>query len=508
MGCRLGTRIYTSRASPSHQQLGSPALAICPLSFARGLRRCIPLPAATTAFSTFHPSLLPGARWQRTQSSSLLHSTAAQPLPFTAGTAVAAMSEAGPSVAAAPQSPPDMQLPSSFQESYIALAHDLADVAARITSKYFRAPFDVEMKADASPVTIADREAEAAMRALLAQRVPSHAVFGEEQGVQWGSGAGAEFMWVLDPIDGTKSFITGGRRRAAGAEPPYSSSLAAAAGKPLFGTLIALLHQGQPVLGIIDQPISRERWQGVRGRPTTLNGRPLATRPCADLRLAYLYATTPHMFSGQAGQGWAGQGCAGLGRAGQSWAELGRELGRAAPHAPPSMHAALPRLCLCIYADDGHAATLTWAVCLQPGCRAFRAGFQQSQGCSADPHVRSGLCVHPSSASSVAQLLSPCAPSGCDCYAYGLLAAGHADIVCEADLKPYDYMALVPIVQGAGGVITDWRGGPLVWLPSAQAAEKAAAGEGTGALRAEWPGEVLAAGDPRVHQQALEKLAF
>ncbi|KAJ9530649.1 hypothetical protein QJQ45_014798 [Haematococcus lacustris] len=392
MGCRLCTRTYSSRASPSHQQLGSPASTICPLSFARGLRRCIPLPAATTAFSTFHPSLLPGVRWQRTQSSSLFHSTAAQPLRFTAGTAVAAMSEAGPSVAAAPQSPPDMQLPSSFQESYIALAHDLADVAARITSKYFRAPFDVEMKADASPVTIADREAEAAMRALLAQRVPSHAVFGEEQGVQWGSGAGAEFMWVLDPIDGTKSFITG---------------------KPLFGTLIALLHQGQPVLGIIDQPISRERWQGVRGRPTTLNGRPLATRPCADLRLAYLYATTPHMFSG-------------------------------------------------------------------PSEQAFN-------------RVRDAVRIP---------------MYGCDCYAYGLLAAGHADIVCEADLKPYDYMALVPIVQGAGGVITDWRGGPLVWLPSAQAAEKAAAGEGTGALRAEWPGEVLAAGDPRVHQQALEKLAF
>lgn len=103
-------------------------------------------------------------------------------------------------------------------------------------------------------------------------------MFGEEHGLTWGSGAGQDYMWVLDPIDGTKSFITG---------------------KPLFGTLISLLHKGTPVIGVIDQPITRERWLGVAGKPTTLNRQVIKTRPCAELNLAYLYATTPHMFSGK-----------------------------------------------------------------------------------------------------------------------------------------------------------------------------------------------------------------
>ncbi|KAF5832076.1 hypothetical protein DUNSADRAFT_12189 [Dunaliella salina] len=138
------------------------------------------------------------------------------------------------------------------------------------------------------------------------------------------------------------------------------------AGKPLFGTLISLLYNGTPVLGIIDQPILKERWLGVAGMPSTLNGQPISTRPCQDISKAYLYATTPHMFEG-----------------------------------------------------------------------ASEAAFNRVRDAVRIPMY------------------------GCDCYAYGLLAAGHTDIVCEADLKPYDYMALVPIIKGAGGCITDWAGGAL-----------------------------------------------
>src|SRR5271156_6858606 len=114
----------------------------------------------------------------------------------------------------------------------------MADEAAAIILSYFRRPMAVEDKQDASPVTIADRQAEAAMRLLIAKHVPHHGILGEEFGPER---LDAEWVWVFDPIDGTKAFITG---------------------KPSFGTLIALLHRGEPVLGIIDQPITGERWLG------------------------------------------------------------------------------------------------------------------------------------------------------------------------------------------------------------------------------------------------------
>ena len=267
-------------------------------------------------------------------------------------------------------------------DDMIAVAHELADAAAKVTTPYFRTSVPVDVKTDASPVTIADREAEAAMRSVLALRFPSHAIFGEEQGFTAATNdpSTTEYMWVIDPIDGTKSFITG---------------------KPLFGTLISLLHLGRPVLGIIDQPILRERWVGVHGRKTTLNNQPITTRPCPSVGSAYLYATTPHMFSG-------------------------------------------------------------------PSAQAF-ARLRDA--------VRIPLY-------------------GCDCYAYGLLAAGHCDLVAEADLKPYDYMALVPVIEGAGGVISDWRGGGLRW------------GVGQASAGIAPPGEVLAAGDAQCHRLALELLAW
>ena len=173
------------------------------------------------------------------------------------------------------------------------------------------------------------------------------------------------------------------------------------AGKPLFGTLISLLFKGIPILGIIDQPILKERWVGCKGSQTTFNGKPVSTRQCATLSAAYLYATSPDMFSGQA-----------------------------------------------------------------------KVAFTRLSN-----QVRVPLY-------------------GCDCYAYGLLASGFCDLVVEANMMPYDYMALVPVVEGAGGVMTDWQGESLTWRGSGdlkQALELSS-------------GEVLAVGDPTLHEPALEVL--
>ena len=154
----------------------------------------------------------------------------------------------------------------------IALAMALADAAGAAIRPHFRAPFDVEIKEDASPVTIADRAAEQAMRVLLAAEVPRDGISGEEFGTTEGS---TGRQWVLDPIDGTRAFI---------------------AGRPLFGTLIALVIDGWPAIGIIDQPILKERWVGAIGRPTLFNGKPARTRACRELSDALLATTSPALF--------------------------------------------------------------------------------------------------------------------------------------------------------------------------------------------------------------------
>jgi inositol-phosphate phosphatase / L-galactose 1-phosphate phosphatase / histidinol-phosphatase len=252
-------------------------------------------------------------------------------------------------------------------DRYLALAIDLADAAGEAIRPYFRQPLAVDDKPDLSPVTIADRAAEMAMRRLIARHFPEHGILGEEFGSER---TDAEFIWVLDPIDGTKSFISG---------------------VPLFGTLIALAHRGRPILGIIDQPISRERWVGAAGRPTTFNRTPVRTRPCPALAAATAFSTSPDMFKGT----------------------------DAAAHTRVAAAVKLVRF-------------------------------------------------------------------GADCYAYGLLALGCIDIVIEASLKPYDFSAMLPIVEGAGGVATDWQGDPLTLASD---------------------GRVLVAGDRRAHQQALALLA-
>src|SRR5712691_7875277 len=155
----------------------------------------------------------------------------------------------------------------SVPAELVALAHRLADAARPIAARYFRTGVTVDDKTDASPVTIADREAETAMRTLLTEHVPHHGVFGEEHGAVR---TDADYVWVLDPIDGTKAFITG---------------------LPIFGTLVALLHCGKPVLGVIDQPILDERWFGVERERSTFNGKPISVRSCPSLAAAYMYST-------------------------------------------------------------------------------------------------------------------------------------------------------------------------------------------------------------------------
>lgn len=250
---------------------------------------------------------------------------------------------------------------------FVRHAEAMADAVRPVVLGYFAADVPFVTKADASPVTAADREAEARMRRLIEAAWPAHGILGEEYGADRPA---ASFVWVLDPIDGTKSFVTG---------------------KPLFGTLIALLRDGRPIVGVIDMPALRERWVGAEGRPTTFNGRPVRVRTCDALDRAWLYATSPRMFGG----------------------------------------------------SDADA-------------------FERLRsGCYADVW-------------------------GADLYAYGLLARGRVDLVCEASLKPYDYCAAVPVIEGAGGRITDWQDGLL----------------GLGS-----DGRVLAAGDARMHAAARAALA-
>jgi inositol-phosphate phosphatase / L-galactose 1-phosphate phosphatase / histidinol-phosphatase len=254
----------------------------------------------------------------------------------------------------------------------IDLAIRLADAAGAAIRPWFRRDHGAELKEDRSPVTIADREAEAAMRRLIDAERSGDGVIGEEYGEKPGV---TGRQWVLDPIDGTRSFTVG---------------------RAIFGTLIALIEDGWPVLGIIDQPIAGERWLGVTGRGTTLNGVPARTRLCPELAGATIATTSPHLFA---------------------------------------------------EGDVPHYLALVAAV---------------SGG-----HARQGPVY------------------GGDCYNYGLLASGHLDLVCESGLQLYDFAALVPVVEGAGGRMCDWNGDPLTAASA---------------------GHVLAIGDPARTDDVLDAL--
>ena len=155
-------------------------------------------------------------------------------------------------------------------QELLDLATELCHESGRLIMRYFQQPLTVERKADRSPVTVADREAEALLRRRIEARFPDHQVLGEEGGLS--GKPGSAFQWVIDPIDGTKSFIHG---------------------VPLFGTLIGLLEDGQPVLGAIHLPATGDLLLGARGLPTTLNGRAVRVSEVADLDRATLLLTSP-----------------------------------------------------------------------------------------------------------------------------------------------------------------------------------------------------------------------
>jgi len=227
--------------------------------------------------------------------------------------------------------------------NFITVANTLADISEGIARKYFRAEFDMALKEKISPlVTQADFEIESEIRKYLAKELPTHGVLGEEYGK---TEAQSEYAWVLDPIDGTSAF---------------------GCGKPTFVTLIALLKSGKPVLGIINQPILKERWLGVEGWSTVFNGRVCSTGEMSKSGVVRINCTTPLMFN-------AGQ-----------WEKFNK-----------------------------------------------------------------------------LKQISTATSFGGDGYAYGLLASGFIDIVMEAELEIYDVAAIIPIINGAGGCVTDWQGNEI-----------------------------------------------
>ena len=257
---------------------------------------------------------------------------------------------------------------------YLKFAHELADVSGKLIQKYFRSKMTVEDKADDSPVTVADRLAETVIRDMISKKFPDHDVIGEELEYQ---PRGSRWKWVLDPIDGTRSFISG---------------------MPIFGTLISLLENDVPQLGIIDIPILSERWVGQKENKCLYYSSQADKNPVSctvsnqqKIEKTILYSGSPDMFNSSQK----------------------------------------------LYFDQ----------------IAAQAKLVQFGG---------------------------------DCYSYGLLASGYIDLVVEADLKIYDVMALIPVVEAAGGTITDWQGG--------------------NSFGTDWDGCLVAASSRELHLQAMNLL--
>jgi myo-inositol-1(or 4)-monophosphatase len=253
---------------------------------------------------------------------------------------------------------------------FSSFVDELGEVSGRAILPFFRTAMAIDDKSKNGrfdPVTAADRAAETAMRALIRSTFPEHGIVGEEHGNERPD---AEYVWVLDPIDGTKSFI---------------------AGMPAWGTLIALMRAGKPVYGMMHQPFISERFSGD-GATARYRGpageRALLVRPCERLSDAMLYTTSPLL--------------------------------------------------------------------MNTGDRAAFARVESAVKLSR---------------------------YGGDCYAYCMLAAGHVDLVIETEIKPYDIVPLIPIITGAGGIVTSWDGGTAI--------------DG---------GRIIAAGDKRVHAEAMKIL--
>ena len=251
-------------------------------------------------------------------------------------------------------------------DEFISFANILADESAKVIMEYFRQTLTIEKKNDDTPVTIADKKSELKIRELINKSYPSHGILAEEFE---NTNLDSEYIWVIDPIDGTRSFIAGHKD---------------------FGTLIALLYKKKPVLGIINCPAHKERWIGVENQITTLNGKKITTSQKNSIEDCYTITTG-------------------------------------------------------LYLED----------------EIFRNAFENIIKNSKDYILRG------------------------DCYMYGMLSSGLVDIVFEDTLKAHDYMALVPVIQGAGGVITD-KNKNLITLDS--------------------DGSVLATANLLIHKQAINMI--
>lgn len=254
-----------------------------------------------------------------------------------------------------------------------AFACELADASGKTILPFFRQPLSIDNKhsrAGFDPVTEADRQAEVTIRALISARYPDHGVMGEEYGFQPGN---SSFTWVIDPIDGTRAFMCGMAQ---------------------WGTLIALNDGSRPIVGVVDQPYTGERWIGAEGKSVFVDRTGVAsllkTRACPSLGQATISTTSPVGYFNE------------------------------------------------------YEQRAFWALSNETRLTRF----------------------------------------GGDCYAYGLLAMGFIDVIVESALKPWDVQALIPIVEGAGGLVTDWNGKPCA--------------EG---------GQVIACGDPGLHAQVVQVLA-
>ena len=253
---------------------------------------------------------------------------------------------------------------SKIPQQLIKLANKCADASGKIIKKYFRKKIKINLKKDNTPFTKADIEAEKIIRELILKQEPNCGFVGEETG---SVNMNREYCWVVDPLDGTKSFITG---------------------KPTFGTLIGLLKNNKPVLGILNQPILNERWVGIAGVETKYNNKKVRVRKCKSIKGAKMYATSPMMFQGRNKK---------------------------------------------IYKNV---------------------------------RAKIGECLF-----------------GADCYSHGLMSLGFVDVILEANLKPWDYIASASIISGAGGKITDWNDNDL---------------------NLQSDGRILATGDSNIHKQIIK----
>lgn len=258
-------------------------------------------------------------------------------------------------------------MPNIDTKPYSDLMHELANAAASVSLKYFKKPIEVLSKGaklgtDFDPVTIADKNAEKAIRELIRTRFPTHNIMGEEEAFE---DKNSDYTWIIDPIDGTRSYITG---------------------IPTWGTLVALRYKNKTIIGMLDQPYLKERYIGS-SKGAFLNGKPIKTRPCDTIFNATISTTDPlQLFNGEEEQ------------------------------------------------DKFFRVAA--------GAKTMRNGY--------------------------------------DCYAYAMIAAGFIDVVIESGLNAHDIQALIPIIEGAGGVVTNWSG------------EAVLSG-----------GQVVACGDARLHEQVI-----